>query len=131
MKALCGTDIIEIERIKKAILDFETNKESKFIDKVFTNKEKEYCESKNKVKYQHYSARFAAKEALFKAISPLLKNKFDINWLNAEIINDEQGRPYINLLNLNNKVLEKIENIDVSLSHCKEYAIANVIIQIK
>ena len=65
MKVTCGTDIIEIERVKESI----ENTGDAFLRRVFTEKEIEYCESKNKQKYQHYAARFAAKEAVFKAIS--------------------------------------------------------------
>ena len=48
---------------------------------------------------------------------------------NAEIINDENGRPYINFLNT--KIIEKIEDIDISISHCKEYAVATVVVMYK
>ena len=125
MKIYTGTDIIEIERVKNSIESIG----KKFIEEIYTQKEIEYCESKKKQKYQHYAARFAAKEAIFKAVSKLLNNKFDISWKNAEIINDENGRPYINFLNT--KIIEKIEDIDISISHCKEYAIANVVILFK
>ena len=61
MKLLCGTDIIEINRIKDAIESLG----EKFINKIYTKSEIEYCEGKGKQKYQHYAARFAAKEAVF------------------------------------------------------------------
>ena len=63
MKITCGTDIIEIKRIRESI---ETIGE-KFLQRVFTENEINYCESKGQQKYQHYAARFAAKEAAFKA----------------------------------------------------------------
>lgn len=125
MKIYTGTDIIEIERVKNSI----ENIGKKFIEEIYTQKEIEYCESKKNAKYQHYAARFAAKEAIFKAVSKLLNNKFDISWKNAEIINDENGRPYINFLNT--KIMEKIEDIDISISHCKEYAVATVVVMYK
>ena len=59
MKISCGTDIIEIERIKDSIE--ETN--NKFLNRVYTKKEIEYCESKKAQRYQHYAARFAAKRS--------------------------------------------------------------------
>ena len=118
MKVTVGTDIIEVERIKNAI---QSN--IKFAETVFTCKEIEYCESKHLSKYEHYAARFAAKEAVFKAISNQLENKYDISWKDIEVINDENGRPSVTISGIN---IEKIENIDISLSHCKEYAIANV-----
>ena len=125
MKITCGTDIIEVSRIKENI---EKNGE-KFLNRIFTEKEQKYCESKNKNKYQHYAARFAAKEAVFKTISECLDNKFDINWQHIEILNKENGKPYVVL---NKELLNKnIEQIDISLSHIKEYAIANCIVLLK
>lgn len=121
MKICCGTDIIEIERIKKSIEDEATGKA--LVERVYTQKEIAYCESKKKQKYQHYAARFAAKEAAFKAISEQLEDKYSINWKNIEVINDEQGRPSLNLIGID---LKNIEDIDLSMSHCKEYAVANV-----
>ena len=124
MRIRTGTDIIEISRVKESIES--TNK--KFCERVYTEKEREDCESKKMQKYQHYAARFSAKEAVFKAVSDELENKFQINWKDIEILNDEKGRPYVNILN--NKI-QNIEDIDISLSHCKEYAIANVVVIFK
>ena len=121
MKICCGTDIIEIKRIQESIEDKKTGKA--FIEKVYTQKEIEYCESKKKQKYQHYAARFAAKEAGFKAISGQIEDKYAIGWKNIEVVNNEQGRPQLNLIGFD---LKNIENIDLSISHCKEYAVANV-----
>lgn len=121
MKISCGTDIIEIERIKDSIE--ETN--NKFLNRVYTKKEIEYCESKKAQRYQRYAARFAAKEAVFKAISVKLEDKYSICWKDIEIINDSQGRPSITL---QGNIQKNIEQIDISLSHCKEYATANVVV---
>ncbi len=76
------------------------------------------------MKYQHYAARFAAKEAIFKAISNLLDNKYDINWQNIEIINDTLGKPNVNF---NGIEIKELNSCDVSISHCKEYAVATAI----
>lgn len=119
MKISCGTDIIEINRIKESIEDLG----EPFLNRVFTEKEIAYCESRKKQKYQHYAVRFAAKEAVFKAISWKLKDKYEICWKDIEVENDSQGRPEIKIIGVD---LSDIENIDVSLSHCKEYAVANV-----
>lgn len=121
MQINCGTDIIEIDRIKESIEELG----EKFLNRVFTEKEIEYCESKHNAKYQHYAARFAAKEAAFKAVSRLLNDKYSIGWKNIEVINDEDGRPKIEFIGIN---LEQIKGIDISISHCKEYATANVVI---
>ena len=120
MKITNGTDIIEIKRIKESIEKYG----DKFLEKIFTEKEIEYCESKKDQKYQSYSARFAAKEAVFKAISIYLKDKYSISWKNVEVLNDKNGRPYINLLDIN----VNIKDVDISLSHIKDYAIANVVV---
>lgn len=125
MKVKCGIDIIEISRIKESI---ENDKQQRFKNRVFTNDEIEYCENKKNQKYQHYAARFAVKEAVFKALSEKIPDKFSIEWKNIETINDENGRPQIKLKEIN---IENIENIDVSISHCKEYAVANVVVLYK
>lgn len=125
MKIKCGTDIIEISRIKESI----ENLGEHFINKIYTKNEIEYCENKKNQKYQHYAARFAVKEAFFKAISWKLDNKYDVSWKNIEVINDDQGRPEINILC--SELEEFKEDIDVSISHCKEYAVANVVVLIQ
>lgn len=118
MRIKCGIDIIEVSRIKESIE--QTN--GKFLERVYTKSEIEYCESKNNTKYQHYAARFAAKEAFFKAISEEF-GKYEITWQDIEVTNDLNGRPQIQLLG---KEIPKLESIDISLSHLKEYAVANV-----
>ena len=124
MKVKCGVDIIEISRIQESIESLG----DKFLNKVYTKKEIEYCESKGKTKYEHYAARFAVKEAAFKAVSEGVKDKFAITWKDIETINDENGRPNTEILFLKNS---KIENVDVSISHCKDYAVANVTVLFK
>lgn len=120
MKITCGTDIIEIGRIKESIESMQ----NVFLNKIFTNNEINYCESKKNMKYQHYAVRFAAKEAIFKAISDQLQDKFEINWKDVEVLNDEMGKPRVYFIG---KTLKNLMNIDISLSHCKEYAVANVV----
>lgn len=121
MQVTCGTDIIEINRIKKNIEELG----EKFLNRVYTQKEIEYCESKKSQKYQSYAARFAAKEAIFKAISKNLNDKYEIGWKDLEILNDEQGRPQVKI-----KGVQK-ENIDISISHCKNYAVAMVVMLVE
>lgn len=121
MQISCGTDIIEINRIQDAIEKYE----EKFRTEIFTSKEVEYCESHKLQKYQHYAARFAAKEAIFKAINTKISTNY--SWSDFEIVNNEIGKPEV-LLKYR---IPEIESIDVSLSHCKEYAIANVVVLFK
>lgn len=104
-----GLDIVEVERIKKAI-----EKTKGFREKVFTKKEIEYCE-KRKNKYESYAGRFAAKEALVKALGEGFSN---LSFLDIEIQNDILGRPYYTNYSAN-----------LSISHEKNYAAAIAIIE--
>lgn len=113
MKLSIGTDIIEIERIKK-LIDSEG---SKFLDRMYTKREIEYCEARKEQRYQSYSARFAAKEAIYKALSDKL-DKY--NWKDFEVINSNNGKPEV-CLHLN---IPSLSSIEISISHCKEYAVA-------
>ncbi len=119
MRILCGTDIIEIDRIRKSI---EKNGD-KFLNSVYTTKEIEYCEGRKNAKYNHYAGRFAAKEAIYKAISQLLPEKFGISWKDVQVVNDENGNPKIEFLNI---TFNQIKSTDISISHCQEYAVAMV-----
>ena len=121
MEITCGIDIIEIDRIKECIEPLN----EKFKEKIYTEKEIIYSESKNNQKYQHYAVRFATKEAVFKAISKFLDDKFEISWKDIEITNDETGRPKVKIYH---EISKKIDKIDISMSHCKQYAVANVVI---
>lgn len=121
MKIKCGTDIIEIDRIQESIESLG----EKFLNKVFTQNEIQYCESKKTQKYQHYAARFAAKEAVFKAISESLTDKYSLGWCDYEILNDQTGKPNVKITGID---LSNIENIDLSISHCKQYAVATVVV---
>ena len=122
MRVLTGIDIIEINRIKDSIETLGEN----FKNKIYTEKEVGYCESKKNAKYQHYAGRFAAKEAIFKAVSTLLNDKYEISWKDVQILNDKNGKPNIEFFS--KSINEKIESVDISISHCKEYAVANVAI---
>ena len=93
LEITCGIDIIEIDRIKECIEPLN----EKFKERVYTEKEIIYSESKNNQKYQHYAVRFATKEAVFKAISKFLDDKFEISWKDIEITNDETGRPKVKI----------------------------------
>ncbi len=120
-----GIDIIEVARIERQLL-----KASKaFEQKIFTNKEIEYCNSKLKNKAQNYAVRFAAKEAFFKAIGTGWRD--GLNWKEIEVENDELGKPSIILYGNSKKLIDnnKITRIHVSLSHIKEIAVAVVILE--
>jgi len=108
-----GIDIIEVERIAKACRENE-----KFLHRIFTQKEIDYCLNK-KNKYQHLAARFAAKEAFFKALGKRIR------WRDIEIINQSTGKPEIKILNPS----ISFQKIHVSLSHLDKYAVAIVVIE--
>ena len=125
MEIKSGIDIIEVSRIKKSIDELG----DAFINKVFTKVEIEYCKNTKEMVYQHYAARFAAKEATFKAISGLLSDKYSISWKNAQIKNNDNGKPEIEFIDLSDEVAKKLEvikSIDVSIAHIKDFAIASV-----
>lgn len=120
MKVLCGTDIIEIDRIKRAI----QRKEDKFLEEIYTKLEIDYCKSKRNAMYESFAARFAAKEAVLKIVYNLVKEKSYVSFKNIEIVNNKNGKPQIQF---NNIEFSQIQSIDVSISHCKKYATANAI----
>ena len=113
-----GIDMIEVNRIKESIEQFGED----FLNRLFTKKEQEYCERSSIMKYQHYAARFAAKEAIFKAISENLDNSSDLSWRKIEIINNENGKPKVSFIDYN---LKGVISMDLSVSHLNNYAIAS------
>lgn len=118
-----GIDIIEIERIKKSI----DNYGDAFLKKIFTPFEINYCESKPN-KYQHYAARFAAKEAVSKALTTGWNEIF--NWQDVEIINESSGLPKVVLYGKLKEILSGKE-LMISMSHSHDYVACVAIIQIK
>lgn len=85
-----GTDLCDIRRIEESIEKFG----DRFLDKIFTKPEREYCEPKSG-KAAYYAKRFAAKEAVAKAIAG--KKTGALSWQDVEVENDPSGRPRINL----------------------------------
>lgn len=123
MAIFCGVDIIEIDRLRKSIEDLQG-----FRDRVFTEGEISYCEKRSRAKYESYAARFAAKEAVLKALGTGLSD--GLEWKQIEVLNDEKGKPYVLLYQ---KVLETFntmggKSIDISLSHSGELAVAYAVI---
>lgn len=117
MKIASGVDIVEIGRVQKSIEHIG----EKFLETIYTEREIQYCEGHKGNKFQHYAVRFAAKEALYKALSRFM-DKDSLNWKQFEIQNSPDGRPVVNIEN------EKIISIDLTMSHCKEYAVAQVVV---
>jgi holo-[acyl-carrier protein] synthase len=120
-----GTDIIEVERIAEKV-----GKKAGFRELVFSENEIAYCEAKAN-KYEHYAARFAAKESFFKALGTGWANGTAFNEI--EIRNNETGKPGIFFLGKTAETIAAMQlgNISVSLSHVKTMAVATVIIETK
>ena len=113
-----GIDIIEISRIKKAV-----EKSDRFVKRLFTENEIDYFKSKN-MKAESIAGNFAAKEAVVKALGTGLRG---FKWTDIEVLRDELGKPVVYLHNGAKKVATDrgINEVMLSISHCKEYAVAN------
>ena len=121
-----GTDIVNIKRMEKSL----RNKNNTFKDKIFSKKEIIYCDKKNNP-YSFYAKRFAAKEALSKALGTGIRK--GINFKDIEISNDNFGKPSIKLKGstanfLKKKIKAKKYSIYLSLSDDIPWAQATVII---
>src|SRR6476469_3328430 len=119
-----GIDITEVYRMRDTIA-----RTPRFAERVFTEAEREYCESKGVAAAQSYAARFAAKEALLKAIKTGWRGK--ITWHDMEILNDAEGVPSMTVKGEARRILDKMgePRIHLSLSHTTEHAIAYVVLE--
>ena len=117
-----GTDIAEVPRIAKSI------EKDSFKERVFSKTEIAYCETKTN-KEENYAARFAAKEAFFKALGTGWRGGMAFN--EVEVVNDELGKPFILLLGATAEIIKEknIRIIHVSLSHIKDVAMATVVLE--
>lgn len=131
MHIYSGTDIIQVDRIKNAI---QNNKE--FKKKIYTEYEIEKIDKiVSDIKYQSYAGRFAAKEAIYKAMSKILIEKnITIRFSDIEIRNIDEllNRPKVIFLNSEIADLcnEYLIDVDVSISHIETNAIAMAIVKI-
>jgi len=121
-----GTDIVETGRIARLIERYEEH----FIRKVFTPAERRYCDAR-KHRAMHYAARWAVKEAFYKALPPQLQ-KISF-WKSIEVVNvEESGRPTVSLCS---HTLQEgfrsqgVQNVHCSISHEREYCVAFVVLE--
>jgi holo-[acyl-carrier protein] synthase len=118
-----GIDIVEISRMKEAVDRWGDS----LLSKIFTKREIRYS-SARRLSSQHFAARFAAKEAVIKAFGEPLKHP--MNWTDIEVLNDAEGKPVIvfhgRALKLKRK--KSVKEVIVSLSHSKDYAVANAML---
>jgi len=114
MMVTTGVDITEVRRLRQAVEKWG----EVFLRRIFTDIELENAKKRGSL-YQHLAGRFAAKEAIFKALG-----EARLGWKDVEILNDPQGKPYCKILH----GLAKNKDVQVSISHVKNYAVANAIV---
>src|SRR5215203_2464783 len=119
-----GIDIIEIRRVREVLA-----RTPRFRERVFTEAERAYCDSRGANFVQHYAARFAAKEAAFKALRTGWRD--GLAWHHVEVLSDDLGAP---LLQLSGHARELFEGLgrthaQLSLAHTVEHPIAQVIFE--
>lgn len=115
-----GTDIIEIDRIEKAI-----NRNNGFLDKVFTTREIEMFKERN-MRAEVIAGNFAAKEAVSKALGTGFRG---FSLLDIEILRDQLGKPIVYLSDDMKKIINANHRINVSISHNRTSAIAFVVLE--
>jgi holo-[acyl-carrier protein] synthase len=119
-----GIDIVEVYRIRETLA-----RTPRFTERVFTEKERAYCESKGAAAAQSYAARFAAKEAFLKALKTGWRGR--ITWQDMEILNDAQGVPGLEIKGEARLLLDVLgaDRIHLSLSHTTDHAVAQVVLE--
>jgi holo-[acyl-carrier protein] synthase len=117
-----GIDVVEIDRIESAI----ERQGDVFLKKLFTEAERRYCDQQKRPG-MHYAARFAAKEAVSKALGTGIGGK--AGWLEMEVLRDESGAPSMRFSGKAAEFLQTqgIAEVQVSLSHARDYAAANAV----
>ena len=117
-----GIDLVEIHRMKRAV------ENPLFVKRVFTPAEQAYCSSRGRQGAASFAARFAAKEALMKALGTGLANGG--TWQDVEVLPDAQGKPVMSLTGYFENLAREmgVQRIFVSLSHAQEYAAAQVLL---
>jgi holo-[acyl-carrier protein] synthase len=121
-----GIDVVEVERIASSMAEFG----DRFASKIFTESERAYCDRQKNPKI-HYAARFAAKEAISKAMGTGIGK--DMAWLDMEIRRRPSGEPEVHLSGDGEKFAKanNIEQIKISLTHAEHYAAANAVVLAK
>jgi holo-[acyl-carrier protein] synthase len=119
-----GIDIIEVGRVRETI-----ERTPRFAERVFTDAERAYCESRGAVAAQHYAARFAAKEAALKALQTGWSD--GIAWQDVEISAKDSGAPLIQFHGRARELYEQsgATAVHVSIAHTSEHAIAEVVLE--
>jgi len=127
-----GTDIVEIERIKLAV----ERRGQRFLDRVFTPDEISYC-YRRKNPFPHLAARFAAKEAMVKALTKTASSgglsevrQHHVSLNNFEIVNDPTGKPSMKVTgSLKSYIEDLLLTIHISVAHERSFAVATVVLE--
>jgi holo-[acyl-carrier protein] synthase len=119
-----GIDIVEVYRIAETM-----TRTPRFGERVFTDSERAYCDSKGAAAAQSYAGRFAAKEAFLKALQTGWRGK--ITWHDIEILSDEQGVPTLHVSGEASTLFSDsgATRMHLSISHTSEHAVAQVIFE--
>jgi holo-[acyl-carrier protein] synthase len=119
-----GIDLAETDRIQQALQKYGDH----FLRRVFTPQEFEYCE-RFKNRAERYAARFAAKEAAFKALGTGWTQ--GVRWVDVEVVHLPSGKPELTLAGKALEVAQglRVSRISVSLSHALRYVVAHVIFE--
>jgi holo-[acyl-carrier protein] synthase len=119
-----GVDVAEVERIRGAI---ERHGEV-FLRRIFTAKEREYCE-RFKNKFERYAGRFAVKEAAMKALGTGWSR--GVRWVDLEVVRQKSGRPTLVLAGEARKIAERlgVKHMALSITHTAAQAFAQVIFE--
>jgi len=122
-----GIDLVEVDRIQRALDDSRIGR--RFRDRVFTRNEIQYCEKKRRGRYESFAGRFAAKEAVMKALGRGWGSK--VRWLDIEVVRADSGKPEITLHDQTAQFAEKlgIRRFSLSITHTEHYGMAYVIAQ--
>ena len=124
-----GVDMIEVQRIRQALEDPKIGR--RFRSRVYTDKEIRYCEQKGRGKYLSYAGRFAAKEAIMKALGKGWGSK--VSWDDIEVLPASGGKPEVYLRHKTSALARelRIDSFFLSITHTQDYAMAYVIAQRK
>lgn len=120
-----GVDIAEVDRIRESIERFG----DRFLHRVYTEGEIQYCERKNVTRFESYAARFAAKEAGMKALGTGWNH--GVRWRDIEVVRPRGQRPTVQFHGQAAVFAEKLgtRNIALSITHTSEQALAHVILE--
>lgn len=117
-----GTDIVEIERVERAIM-----KSAGFTNRVFRTSEIDYCRSRNRQSGASFAGIYAAKEAFLKALGTGMRKG---SWQDICVEHDAAGAPFFKIEGIFAELMaqQSYTQVEVSISHCRTYAVAQVLL---